>query len=82
MADGPGPLGEEARRLTVDRLLWNAGFSNEGLVLAIVWVMVEKPGWGGGIAACVIGYGVGIVLAAMLAKKPAVEAATVTGPAT
>ena len=81
MANGPGPLGEEARRLTVDRLLWSAAFTNEGLVLAIVWVMVEKPGWGGGIAAVMIGYGVGLLCAAVLAKKPAVEAAAVGDPA-
>ena len=81
MANGPGPLGEEARRLTVDKLLWSAAFTNGVLVLGIVWVMVEKPGWGGGIAALVISYGVGIALALSLAKKPAVEAAAAPGPA-
>ena len=81
MGNGPGPLGDDARRLTVDRLLWSAAFSNLGLVLAIIWVMVEKPGWGGGIAACMIGYGVGLLLAALLAKKPAVEAAPAAEPA-
>jgi hypothetical protein len=33
IANGPGPLGGEARRLTRDRLLWGAAFANEGLVL-------------------------------------------------
>lgn len=73
-ANGPGRLGEVARRLTVDRLLWSAGFSNEGLVLAIVWVMVEKPGWGGSIAAVVIGYAVGVAFALAAARKPVLEA--------
>jgi hypothetical protein len=81
MANGPGPLGEEARQLTVDRLLWSAAFTNGVLVLGIVWVMVQKPGWGGGIAALVISYAVGLVLALTLAKKPAVEAAAAPGPA-
>jgi uncharacterized membrane protein len=81
MANGPGPLGEDARRLTVDRLLWSAGFTNLGLVLAIIWVMVEKPGWGGGIAALVVGYAVGVALAVMLAQKPAAEAPAVSEPA-
>ncbi len=81
IANGPGPLREEARRLTVDRLLWSAGFSNEGVVLAIVWVMTEKPGWGGGIAALAIGYAVGIALGSLLARKPAGEAQPVFEPA-
>lgn len=82
MANGPGALGEDARRLTVDRPLWGAAFSNEGLVLAIVWVMTQKPGWGGAIAAVVIGYGVGAALGLTLAHKPAIEAAPATEPAT
>ena len=36
--------------------LWVVEFSNLGLVLGIVWNMTEKPGWGGTIAAMVIGY--------------------------
>jgi hypothetical protein len=81
MANGPGQLGEEARALTVDRLLWSAAFSNEGLVLAIIWVMTEKPGWGGAIAAVVIGYAVGVAFALRGARKPGVSAAPVSEPA-
>ena len=80
MANGPGPLGDHARRLTVDRLLWGAAFSNEGLVLAIIWVMTEKPGWGGAIAAVVVGYAVGIAAAVALARKPADAAEAVAEP--
>ncbi|HET7571919.1 MAG TPA: hypothetical protein VFJ77_04535 [Gaiellaceae bacterium] len=75
MANGPGPLKGEARDLTVDPLLWSAAFSNEGLVLAIIWVMTVKPGWGGAIAAVVIGYAVGVAFALRSARKPAVAAA-------
>jgi hypothetical protein len=81
MANGPGPLGHEARARTVNPLLWGAALSNEGLVLAIIWVMTEKPGWAGGIAALVIGYAVGVVLALRLARRDAVEAAPVAEPA-
>jgi hypothetical protein len=81
MANGPGQLGEEARRLTVDRLLWSAAFTNEGLVLAIIWVMTEKPGWGEGIAALVIGYAAGIAAAIALARKPAAAAGPALEPA-
>lgn len=77
MANGPGPLREEARSRTVNPLLWGAAFSNEGLVLAIVWVMTEKPGWGGAIAAVVVGYAVGVAVALRLARRDAVEAAPV-----
>ena len=70
MANGPGRLGEDARRMTVDRLLWGASFSNEGVVLGIIWVMTEKPGWGGAIAAVVIGYAVGVAAAVALGRKP------------
>jgi hypothetical protein len=75
MANGPGPLGPGARRMTRDRALWSAGLTNEGLVLAVVWVMTEKPGWGAGIAALVVAYAVGLVAAAGLTRAPAVEAA-------
>jgi uncharacterized membrane protein len=81
MANGPGQLGEEARGLTVDRLLWSAAFSNEGVVLAIIWVMTEKPGWGESIAALVIGYAVGVAFALRAARKPAPAAAAAFEPA-
>ena len=75
VANGPGPLGPEARRMTRDRALWAAGFTNEFLVLGIVWVMTEKPGWGGAVAALAVAYAVGLALAARLTREPAVESA-------
>jgi hypothetical protein len=75
MANGPGPLGPEARRMTRDRALWGAAMTNEALVLGIVWVMTEKPGWGGAIAALAVAYAVGLVVAARLTRAPAFEAA-------
>ena len=80
MANGPGPLGPEARRMTHDRALWIAGLTNEGLVLGIVWVMVEKSGWASGIAALVIAYVVGVTAAIALTRAPALEAEAVTQP--
>ena len=75
MANGPGPLGPEARRMTRDRALWAAAFTNEFLVLGIVWVMTQKPGWGGAVATLAIAYAVGLALALRLTREPAVEAA-------
>lgn len=80
MANGPGPLGPEARRLTRDRMLWGAALTNEGVVLGIVWVMTEKPGWGGGIAALVVGYAVGIALAVGVTRRAALAVDTVAEP--
>jgi hypothetical protein len=77
-ANGPGPLGPEARRLTRDGALWAAGMTNEMLVLGIVWVMTEKPGWGGAVAALAVAYVVGLALAARFTRAPAIEAAPAT----
>jgi hypothetical protein len=79
-ANGPGPLGAEARRMTLHPGLWVVEFSNLGLVLGIVWNMTEKPGWGGAIAAVLIGYAVGAVLAVVVSRAPRDELAAVTEP--
>lgn len=75
IANGPGALGPEARRMTRDRALWTAGLTNEFLVLGIIWVMTEKPGWGGAVAAIAVSYAVGFALAARLTRDPAVGSA-------
>src|SRR5580765_1788489 len=79
-ANGPGPLGPEARRMTLDRALWIAGLTNEALVLGIVWVMVEKSGWASGVAVLVIAYVVGVTAAIALTRPPVVALETVTEP--
>ena len=75
IANGPGPLSSDTRGMTRDRALWGAGMTNEALVLGIVWVMTEKPGWGGAVAALVVAYAVGLAVAFSLTRAPAVEAA-------
>jgi uncharacterized membrane protein len=77
MANGPGPLGPEAQRMTRDRALWTAAMTNEATVLGVIWLMVEKPDWGGAVATLVIAYAVGLVIAARLTRQPAPEAAPV-----
>jgi Na+/H+-dicarboxylate symporter len=81
MANGPGPLGPEAQHMTRDRALWTAAMTNLALVLGIIWVMVVKPGWGGAIAALVVGYAVGAVLAIRLTREPTVEVGPAAGTA-
>ena len=71
-ANGPGPLGPEARRMALHPGLWVVEFANLGIVLGVVWNMTQKPGWGGSIAAVVVGYAVGAALA-LLATRSAKE---------
>lgn len=67
-ANGPGPLGDEARRMTRHPGLWVTEFTNLCVVFGIVWNMTQKPGTPGAIAAIVVGYAVGAV-AAMLVTR-------------
>lgn len=57
--NGPGPLGTAARRAACDRALWLVMLANPGVVLAIAWNMVAKPGAAGAIAAVAAGAAIG-----------------------
>jgi hypothetical protein len=81
LANGPGPLGGEARRMTLHPGLWVVEFANFGIVLGVVWNMTEKPGWGGSIASVVVGYAVGAALALYFSRAPQDELEAVTEPA-
>jgi hypothetical protein len=70
-ANGPGPLRDEARRMTRHPGLWVTEFSNLGVVFGIVWNMTEKPGTAGAIAAVVVGYAVGTVVAMLVTRAGA-----------
>jgi hypothetical protein len=80
--NGPGPLGERARRMTRHPGLWVTEFANLGVVFGIVWDMTQKPGVGGAIAAVAGGYLVGTIVALWLMKAPADELAAATEPVT
>lgn len=80
-ANGPGALGENARRMTRQPGLWVTEFANLGVVFGIVWNMTQKPGTAGALAAVVTGYAVGAILAWRLAKAPAEELGVVVDPA-
>jgi hypothetical protein len=81
MENGPGPLGEKARRLACDPLLWTVSFANPGIVLGIVWNMTQKPGTGEAIAAIAGGYLVGAAIAWRFGRVPAVEVSPIAEPA-
>ena len=78
--NGPGPLGENARRMCRYWGLWMVEFSAIGLVLGVVWTMTTKPGTAGAIAAAVIGYAVGASLGYLFsqagADRPVAASAT------
>jgi hypothetical protein len=74
-ANGPGPLGAEARRMTLHPGLWVVELANLGIVLGVVWDMTEKPGWGRSIAAVLVGYAVGAALALYFSRAPQEELA-------
>jgi hypothetical protein len=75
-ANGPGPLGPEARRMALHPGLWVVEFSNLGIVLGVVWNMTQKSGWGESIAAVVVGYAVGAALALLATRSAKEELAT------
>ena len=78
--NGPGPLGEYARRMPRYPGLWVIEFSAIGLVLAIVWNVTVKASTGTAIAAALIGYGVGAAFGLFFTRAPAAEAEAVTTP--
>ena len=73
-ANGPGELGEAARRMTRHPGLWVTEFTNLGLVFAVVWNMTQKPGTAEAIGALVVGYGAGTALAFRFTRSRAPEA--------
>jgi hypothetical protein len=76
-ANGTGQLSDGARAMTCDRALWIVSFANPGIVLGVVWVMTQKPGAAGAIAAVVVGYVIGTLAAIQFGKPAAVEVAAV-----
>ena len=80
MANGPGPLGDEARRMTRHPGLWVVEFTNVALVLGIVWNMTQKPSTASSIATLVIAYAVGFAIAYWLMRAPAEAPASAIEP--
>jgi hypothetical protein len=80
-ANGPGPLREDARRMTRHPGLWVSEFSNFGVVFGVVWNMTQKPGTGAAVAAVLGGYAVGALLALPFTSAPTRELASASEPA-
>src|SRR4029077_2198103 len=73
--NGAGELGAPARRLTRAPGLWVSEFSIVGVVMGVVWNMTQKPGTWSAIAAVVIGYAVGALVALPFTRPQAVKGA-------
>lgn len=69
-ANGPGPLGPEARRMTLHPGLWVTEFGNFGIVLGVVWNMTQKPGIWESIIAVAIGLTAGASVALGVTSRP------------
>jgi hypothetical protein len=80
MANGPGPLSEEARKMTRHPGLWVVEFTNVALVLGIVWNMTQKPSTGTAIVCLVIAYAVGLGVALRFMRAPADAHVVATEP--
>jgi hypothetical protein len=80
-ANGPGPLGPEARRMILHPGLWVVEFTNLGLVFGVVWNMTNKPGLGGSLGAALGGYAVGAALALLITRVPKEEVVAAPDPA-
>ena len=78
--NGPGPLGNSARRLARDPVLWIVTFANPGIVLGILWNMINTPSSAEAITAVVVGYLVGAAVALPFTREQASETQAVTEP--
>lgn len=67
--NGPGPLGEPARRRTHDPALWVTALSNPALVLGVAWVMTQKPSTTGAIAGVLVAYAIGAGVAMLFTRS-------------
>ncbi len=78
--NGPGPLAERARRMTLHPGLWITEFSSLGLVLGVVWNMTHKPGTASAIAAAAGGYAVGAAVGLLITTTSQAQPATAEAP--
>ena len=80
MTNGPGPLSDDARKMTRHPGLWVVEFTNVALVLGIVWNMTQKPSTATAIMCLLIAYAVGLGVALRFMRAPADASVVVTEP--
>jgi hypothetical protein len=67
--NGPGPLGEAARRRARDPALWVTSLSNPAIVLGVAWVMTQKPSTTDAIIGVLVAYAIGAGFALLFARS-------------
>ena len=67
--------------MTLHPGLWVVEFSNLGIVFGVVWNMTLKPGLWESLAAVLIGYAVGAVLALLITRSAQEELGPAAEPA-
>ena len=67
--------------MTLHPGLWVVEFSNLGIVFGVVWNMTVNSGLGESLAAVLIGYAVGAVLALLVTRSAQEEMGAATEPA-
>jgi hypothetical protein len=80
-ANGPGALGDAARRAARHPALWITECTNLGVVFGVVWNMTEKPGTGSAIAAVLGGIAAGAAVGYACSRVPAPVAEAAAEPA-
>lgn len=80
-ANGPGALGDAARRAARHPALWITECTNFGVVFGVVWNMTEKPGTWTAVAAVLGGIAVGAAVGYAASRAPAAAAEAVAEPA-
>ena len=78
--NGPGELGEPARRAIDGAAHWLVTLTGPALVLGVVWDMTEQPATGTAVAALVVAYAVGAAAGLRLAKTPTLAAESAAKP--
>jgi hypothetical protein len=71
--NGPGDLGDTARRMTRHPAHWVSELGNVGLVFGIIWNMTQKPGTLEAVAALLVAYVIALALALRFSRAPAAE---------
>jgi hypothetical protein len=71
--NGPGDLGDPARRMTRHPARWVNEFGNIGLVFGIIWNMTQKPATMEAVIALLVAYVIGLALALRFSRAPVAE---------
>ena len=67
--NGPGPLSDEVRALNASKVHWVTTVAPQGLVLAIIWNMLHKPGLAVALVDIAVGWGAGAAIGLWVASK-------------